>query len=315
MLITLNATQQRAAKVSGQPNISSFDAALIAQWIVGIPNMINQTGKWVFTPASNTYGPNINSDLTGEDYAALLMGDVNGDWVAPTMRPAPAMHRPTENDVRASLSSGEAASGSVVTVPLKISNLEGRSIVAYQFDVEYDPDVLEPLQPAAEITGTQSEGASVVSNSPQSGLLKVAVFSVLPITGDGVYANLKFTVVGAEGSFSRLRLRGFRFNDGQTPVNMVNGLLQVRPAELGSIQGKLLTPYGKPVQNTRIFLSGVSDGERRSVLSDAEGSFRFAGLDVGATFELSVRSSKYRFASQTITVTERPAYVELVAEQ
>jgi hypothetical protein len=85
-LATLNDTQRRAASVSGLPNISSFDASLIAQWVVGISNPINQTGKWAFT-LQTAPTPNVNSSLANQDYSALLMGDVNGDWTAPTMRP------------------------------------------------------------------------------------------------------------------------------------------------------------------------------------------------------------------------------------
>src|ERR1035437_1346958 len=53
-LITLTASQQKAAKVSELPALSSFEAALIAQWIVGIDNPINHTGTWKFTPLSRT---------------------------------------------------------------------------------------------------------------------------------------------------------------------------------------------------------------------------------------------------------------------
>ncbi len=88
-LITLNATQQKAADVSGFHALSSFDAALIAQWIVGIPNALNHTGQWVFTPVSTNPDTTIDSV---QDYKALLLGDVSGDWMPPFGRPLEAIN-------------------------------------------------------------------------------------------------------------------------------------------------------------------------------------------------------------------------------
>jgi hypothetical protein len=234
MLIALNPTQQRAAKVSGQASISSFDAALIAQWIVGIPNMINQTGQWKFTPTSQSYGPNINSDLSGQDYAALLMGDVNGDWVAPTTRPAPLVVGLSWDDVRVSLSRSAAVTGAEVTLPVTIDNFKGHSLTSFQFDVEYDHRVIEPLTSAADISGTRADGAGIVSHSPYPGMLKVVVFGTYPVSGDGIYANLRFRAIGAAGSSSILALRSFRFDDGKTPVRMVAGELSIRPSDVAT---------------------------------------------------------------------------------
>ncbi|MBX3291707.1 MAG: right-handed parallel beta-helix repeat-containing protein, partial [Acidobacteria bacterium] len=76
-LVTLNSTQQTVAEVSGSGGITSFDAALIARYSVSLPGTGN-TGNWIFTPS---YGPTtVYSNITGEDYVGLLMGDVTGNW-------------------------------------------------------------------------------------------------------------------------------------------------------------------------------------------------------------------------------------------
>ena len=54
------------------------------------------------------------------------------------------------------------------------------------------------------MAGTISRGLSVVTNSSEPGLLRVAVYGPMPIDGNGVLLNLRFTAVGKAGSVSPL---------------------------------------------------------------------------------------------------------------
>ncbi len=224
-LITLSPTQLRAADVSGLGQVSSYDAALIAQWVVGIPNPANQAGKWQFTPASTT--PDVRED-SSQNYLALLMGDINGDWspAGPRQARTTGIIDPG-TAVRVSISDLAAGRGTQVTVPLRIENLRGRGITSYQFDIEYDPAVLTPADIAADLAGTISQGLSVVSNSPRPGLLKVAVYGAVPVTGDGVLIDLRFIAAGRTGNSSRLTISGFRFNDQTDGVIPTSGRLDI----------------------------------------------------------------------------------------
>lgn len=77
---TLNATQLLVADTSNNGSVSSFDAGKIAQYVSGgtivQPNV---TGTWRFTPVNRSYA-SVTSNSTGEDFIALLMGDVSGNW-------------------------------------------------------------------------------------------------------------------------------------------------------------------------------------------------------------------------------------------
>jgi hypothetical protein len=216
-LITLGPVQQRAGDVSGQGMLSSFDAGLVAQWIVGITNPLNQTGKWKFTPPTTM--PDTNADTT-QNYLALLMGDVNADWLPPTMamRPDFAVPVPGSDSVVVSVPDATGGSGSIVSVPLSIENLRGRSLTSYQFDVQYDPAVLTPAEGAVTLDGTMSAGMGVAYNSPEPGLLKVVVYGIQPVSADGVYATLRFVAAGSPGSYSPFDISHFRMDDGLTPV-------------------------------------------------------------------------------------------------
>ena len=81
----LNPTQLIVADVSGNGTVTSFDAAQIARYAASISGS-GSTGTWIFTPASRTY-PNITGGISGQDYTALLMGEVSGNWSNTAARP------------------------------------------------------------------------------------------------------------------------------------------------------------------------------------------------------------------------------------
>jgi hypothetical protein len=309
-LDTLTPEQQAAANVSGLSSISSFDAALIAQWIVGIANPINQTGKWKFTPSSRSLGV-VNADQTGQGFSAILMGDVTGDWTtSPTARPARLL---SEDAVRASAAEIAGQHGDVVTVPIRLENMSGTTLRSYQFDVEYDPAVLTPLDGAADIAGTKGEGMMVVSHSPEPGLLKVAVFGSLPVSGDGVYADLRFTAMGNAGSSTSLSIKRFRIDDGSTDTATVNGRVTITSAaHTSSINGRVLATDGRPLSRMNVVMTSTS-GEAFTAVTSSFGYFSFDGLTVGETYTLRVESKRYRFGDTAVSVTDSIAEVELIA--
>jgi hypothetical protein len=221
-LTTLTDVQQRAARVDGQPAVSAAHAGLIARWIVGVTDAISQAGQWKFAPVNRSY-PVVTS-MAGQDFAALLMGDVNGDWVSSPLRALPSL--PWQN-VMASLPAMNAARRSEIVVPFQIDNLGTREVTSFQFDVEYDPAIVKPGDIAAALDGTASQGMSVAFNAPSPGLLKVVVYGIIPAFGDGVFVNLKFVVTGAAGSSTPLTITGFRLNDGLDEVTTINGSVAV----------------------------------------------------------------------------------------
>jgi YVTN family beta-propeller protein len=227
-LITLNATQQAAARVGGQASISSFDASLIAQYIVGIPNMANQTGQWKFTPVNRTY-PSLTSDQINQNFAALLMGDVSGDWSpagSSLFGPSASPRVFAWDGMTVSLPALKTAPGASIVVPVRLDNVN-EPIYSYQFTVEYDPSAISPGGIAADLAGTVSEGMNIAYHSPTPGRLNVVVYGAFPVTGNGDYLDLRFTVIGDLGSSTPLRLINFRVNDGRTRTTTVTGTVNV----------------------------------------------------------------------------------------
>ena len=313
-LISLTASQQKAAKVSELPALSSFEAALIAQWIVGIDNPINHTGTWKFTPVSRTYS-DVNANHSGQDYTAILMGDVNGSWVTSLTRPArPANVKPTNEAVRASLPFIDADPHSLVSLPFRIDNLLGKGVTSYQFDVEYDPSVIQPRQDAADLAGTIDQNLSVVSNSPVPGLLKVVVYGATPVSSDGVYLNLNFKVVGGADSASALVLNKFSFNGGDQEVTAESGRISVSEGiNNGVVRGRVVSALGKPLSRMHVVLTSTK-GERFETVTSSFGYYEFNALVIGETYTLNVESKRYRFVPITLSIIEDLADLDVIAE-
>ncbi len=80
-LITLTPNQLIAADVTNNGQVSSFDAARIQQYVASGTTAGHITGQWKFVPGSRPYA-SVTDNLTNENYEAILVGDVSGNWTA-----------------------------------------------------------------------------------------------------------------------------------------------------------------------------------------------------------------------------------------
>ena len=240
----LTGNQLVVADASGNGSINSFDAAQIAQFVVGTGGM--HTGEWSFVPAYRSYPP-ITADITGEDYSALLMGEVSGNWTNTGARPencgGPTVSEgdkfnaecTTLTDVRASASDGIRVTApqlviwadNEVVVPVIVDGVVKKGIISYEFDLRYDPTVIQPQKDSVDLLGTVSRGLIAVANAKEPGLLRVAVYGPIPIDGNGLLLNLRFTAVGKPGSVSPLTWEQIMFNEGEPTVSVANGQVEL----------------------------------------------------------------------------------------
>jgi hypothetical protein len=243
------------------------------------------------------------------------MGDVDGNW-SPAGANRPALLRDNPNAIQASLANVDTQPGSTIEVPLSISNLNGAGVDAYQFDIEYDPAVVEPAQVAADLTGTISSSLAVAFNVPTPGLLKVVVYGAIPATGDGTYINLRFNTIGAAGSSSPLSISEFIINSGTEAVSVTNGQVTVSGASGNSstLTGRLLSATGRPVPSGSVTLVASNRDATQTVVADTKGRFQFQSLTVGETYTVTVRSKGYRFTPATVSVTAGATAMDLIAE-
>ena len=241
-----------------------------------------------------------------------MLGDLDGDWKAGGANRPLMAQVGSKNAVWASVPSVSAEPASQIVVPVRLDNMTGRNAASYQFDIEYDAAVLSPAEAAASIEGTMGESLAIAFNAAQPGLIKVAVYGAMPVTGDGVYANLRFTVIGANGSVSPLTISNFLFGDNTTPVASTNGQVTVGRSGDNTIRGRVLNQAGQTLAGMTVVLTG-SQGGVRTVVSDKTGRFEAASLIAGEVYTISIRSRTYSFLPVTVSMAQNVVEVDIIA--
>lgn len=308
----LTAAQLIAGDVTGNVQVTSFDAAMIARYVASLGPPQGNTGTWIFSPASVNH-PTVYTNITGEDYAAYLMGDVTGNWGDPSPY-RPGMGGPERRAAVAAPRLVTPADNEVI-VPVAIDGTTNKGIISYEFDLRYDPTVIQPQVDPVDVVGTLSGSMFTVANAETPGLLRVVVYGAMPLEGSGVLLNLRFNAVGAAGSVSPLTWERIMLNEGSPRLTATDGLVELSTAlpNQAEITGRLLTAIGEGVANSRVTLTDAT-GRSRSILSNEAGNYRFGNLQVGQTYTISVESKLSRFTPITISVVNQSANVDMIAE-
>jgi hypothetical protein len=306
----------------------------------------NIIGQWKFVPANKQYNP-VSGNLSGEDYEAILVGDVSGNWAPPQSPPQNlsateemSAEANTKGDTNRAKNSGEstesavmgatvtvslpvnatAAAGSTVTIPVTIGALPANtSIESFDFSVFFDPNVLQPTSPAGSNVGTLSANCSVFANSPSSGKVIVSgACGQQPITtGSGTLFNLTFTVIGTANQQTVLSFTDpvtntteFEFNNGTPAAATNNGQFTVlgTTAASVSVEGRVTTNQGRGIGNVTITLTD-SRGNQRTATTTSFGYYRFETIQAGETVTISAKARRIRFVQSTITRTTNDSVI------
>jgi len=225
-----------AADVTNNGAISSTDAAQIARFVSALGPPIGLTNQWRFfvpnptfpigvSPTTRSYTDPIGVQ-TGQDYIGILVGEVTGNWNPTAAREVSskqlAESSGPERGISVELPNVVSATEKEIVVPVKVENIADKNVISYEFDLRYDPSVMQPLIEAVDVEGTISRGLSVVTNPTEPGLLRVVVYGAYPIDVNGTLLNLRFTSVGSLGSVSPMSFERIMFNEG-VPVKVING--------------------------------------------------------------------------------------------
>jgi uncharacterized protein (TIGR03437 family) len=227
-ITTLTACQQAAGDSSNNGELSSFDAAFIAQYVVGINNAANLAGTWKFVPPTRSY-TNLSSNQANQNFDAVLVGDVSGNWTPTALLPETIaftpLNAPTQA-VQVSLPDLTSAPGASLILPITVGDLTGRGVIAFDLDLSYDDSVLQAQPDSTDAVGTLSGGFTITANAT-AGRLRVSGFGTAPLAGSGVLLKLRFNVTGNAGANTALTWQKFIFNEGTPPASLVNGRVTV----------------------------------------------------------------------------------------
>ena len=235
-IITLLPNQIIAGDASGNGTLSAFDASLIAQTAAGITNN-GLAGTWKFAPPSRTYST-LNGNQTAQNFDAILVGDVTGNWTSVIPPPPPPLSEQASISTHATLSEAttqstvtlppvSVVSGATLTVPITTTDLTGLGVNSYDFTLSFDSSVLQLESLPTDNIDTLSSNFTIIVNTNVTGQISVSAFGTAPLTGAGTLLNLKFRVIGTPGATATLNWQSFVFNEGTPIVTSVNGSIVI----------------------------------------------------------------------------------------
>ena len=162
--------------------------------------------------------------MPNQDYSALLMGEVSGDWNNSGARPI--AEGPVRN-IAVKLPQMTAPQNGKIVISISADGVADKGIISYEFELRYDPSVMIPSADPVDLAGTLSRGLSFAVNDKEPGILRVAVYGPTPINGDGVLLNLRFTAIGSADLASPLTFKRIMFNEGDPQVTVADGKVEI----------------------------------------------------------------------------------------
>jgi hypothetical protein len=216
----LTPNQRLAADTNNSGAISPFDAPLILRYVAtqGATNSTGAVGNWKFTPATSNYS-SLPDSLSGQNYEAILIGEINGDWSPPQTNPFPNADERTvaaeaENsssvELTGAINRKSATKGAQLLLDTKASRIENgsliipvlltnnsKSISGFSVDVIFDSNILEldSIQPIETTDTLTANSFSVVSDATEPGRIGIAASGGADlITANGTLLELRFKV-------------------------------------------------------------------------------------------------------------------------
>jgi len=119
--------------------------------------------------------------------------------------------------------SGQATFEDTVLVPVTTSDLTGLDVTSYGFDMEFDSDVVEPIEVVSENTLSSNFTAEGSSVSP--GVFRVGAFGSSALEGNGTLVFIRMEVKAAGTSPLSFVPGTFEFNDGTPTAATQDGSL------------------------------------------------------------------------------------------
>jgi hypothetical protein len=132
--------------------------------------------------------------------------------------------------------------GTTIEIPVLTEDLSGLNVIAYQFVIEFDQNVIVPDVPYFIKPGTLSnaDGWTVMTNTNVQNQITVGAFGAYPLSGEGELIKLVFKMEVLNGS-TPLVFLSFLYNSGSPVASTSNGSLTNQDCSNSQL---ILTPTG-----------------------------------------------------------------------
>jgi len=291
-LITLSGSAGTAADVDKSGKVTSLDAFYILQKAVDLISLpfAGAGVVWDFSPTNRVY-TNLSGSQVNQDFTAILLGDVSGNWPgvegqSQAARPALALQgRQRATATPALIGLFTSANG------LSRSN-EVRVLLRSDQPQVYSVDLRLTYSPTnARVTkvrpGWLSGTMLLVSNTNVAGEIRAGLATATPIAGDGSLLEISF-----ESRPADLQIAGVKINEGEIPVQVVSSLAAfnsvpvVKEVQVDGARNVTLRCSAVPGRTYRLqYKNRLSDATWQQLGSDL-----VAGADL-ATFSDSAAGS------------------------
>ncbi|MDJ0838303.1 MAG: immunoglobulin domain-containing protein [Acidobacteriota bacterium] len=113
--------------------------------------------------------------------------------------------------------------GEPVTFDISVSDLMGRGVESYAFQLDYDAAVVDLT--GVSLQGTLSQNLNLAVNTQTPGRLIVSAASLTPLAGAGVLCRVEGNTIMTGQTM--LTLSSFSFNEGNPTAQVQNGSLEI----------------------------------------------------------------------------------------
>ena len=204
------------------------------------------------------------------------------------------------------------SAGSTLTVPIRVDTVGNEA--GYTFSIAFDSTKL--TNPTVMIG---NGGGDVIFNTNNPGQIGFSVTSFLGGTiaaGNNVaLVNVTFTVAANASAGTtpitftdtpaRRKASGVDPNNPITQPTYAGGTITIGGATAAgaSVSGRVFTPNGRGLTGAVVILTDA-DGATRTARTGAFGYYRFEDVEAGQTYIFDVRSKRYQFKPQIVSLTE-----------
>ena len=220
--------------VSGNGEVTAYDAALVLQRVVGLIAPDDENFPYLTLATADVTGDGTISAL---DAAFILKYSVNLIDRFPVQEQSGSpMHNPLVTAAKVSVADVSAKPGNRVIVPIKLEH--ARDALALQFTVNYDARILRFIRVAfSTLTENSKESAaSVTSNNAPDGTLNVALATATDMVETGEIIHLEFDVLMTPAGYaSPLELVDVYLNESMTP-QVKHGSVKILPNRTALLQ-------------------------------------------------------------------------------
>ncbi|WHH57906.1 S8 family serine peptidase [Petroclostridium sp. X23] len=200
-LLALDANQQIAADVDHNGQVNAMDASYVLEKAADLRQLpFPGRGRvWAFVPEQREC--NVNADYHNQDFTAILIGDVTGNWSDDET----AIQN--ISSLKIELGDVEIQQDADFTVPLNV-NMGEEKLYALDLTLAYDADALQVL----DVKKAAANDFVMAVNTNTPGVIKVALAGVQAITDSQKMLDLSFRPIGNVGQ-TTITIQNADFNE------------------------------------------------------------------------------------------------------